>query len=91
MNFGAATLTTTAYTPDVARLVIGVNNTFQFINNDSQGGGVFHSATAKTCPQTCPFDTGVVGFNVTKGRSRLLPLALTPTTARSTPPRWSGR
>jgi plastocyanin len=67
MNFGAATLTTTAYTPDVARLVVGVNNTFQFINNDSQGGGIFHSATAKTCPQTCPFDTGVVAFNVTKG------------------------
>jgi plastocyanin len=67
INFGSATLTTTAYTPDVAKLVIGVNNTFQFLNNDSQGGGVFHSATARTCPQTCPFDTGVVGFNVTKG------------------------
>lgn len=67
INFGSATLTTTAYSPDVARLVIGVNNTFQFINNDSQGGGVFHSATAKTCPQSCPFDTGVIAFNVTKG------------------------
>jgi plastocyanin len=67
INFGSATLTTTAYSPDVARLVIGVNNTFQFMNNDSQGGGIFHSATAKTCPQTCPFDTGVIGYNVTKG------------------------
>ncbi len=67
INFGAATLTTTAYSPDVARLVIGVNNTFQFMNNDSQGGGIVHSATAKTCPQTCPFDTGVIAYNVTKG------------------------
>ncbi|HUI00786.1 MAG TPA: cupredoxin domain-containing protein [Nitrososphaerales archaeon] len=67
INFGAATLTTTAYTPDVAKLVIGVNNTFQFLNNDSQGGGIFHSATMKTCPQTCPFDTGVIAYNVTKG------------------------
>ncbi len=67
INFGSATLTTTAYSPDVARLVVGVNNTFQFLNNDSQGGGVFHSATAKTCPQNCPFDTGVIGFNTTKG------------------------
>ncbi len=67
INFGAATLTTTAYSPDVAKLVIGVNNTFQFLNNDSQGGGIVHSATAKTCPQNCPFDTGVIGFNVTGG------------------------
>jgi plastocyanin len=63
--FGAATLTTTAYSPDVAKLVIGVNNTFQFRNNDSQSGGVFHSATAKTCPSVCPFDTGIIAYNVT--------------------------
>jgi plastocyanin len=67
INFGAATLTTTAYSPDVARLVIGVNNTFQVLNNDSQGGGVYHSLTADTCPKTCPFDTGVIAYNVTKG------------------------
>jgi plastocyanin len=65
--FGAAGLTTTAYTPDVAKLVIGVNNTFQFHNNDSQSGGVFHSATADTCPKVCPFDTGIVAYNVTMG------------------------
>ncbi len=62
---GAALLTNTAYSPDVARLVVGVNNTFQFHNNDSQSGGVFHSATARTCPQTCPFDTGIIAYNVT--------------------------
>src|SRR5271169_4000217 len=56
---GAATLTTTAFTPDDVKLVIGVNNTFQFFNNDSQSGGVSHTATAKTCPKVCPFDTGV--------------------------------
>lgn len=67
INYGAATLTTTAYSPDVARLVIGVNNTFQFYNNDSESGGVFHSATADTCPKVCPFDTGVIGYNVTSG------------------------
>jgi plastocyanin len=49
------------------KLVVGVNNTFQFVNNDSQGGGVFHSATAKTCPQNCPFDTGIICYNTTKG------------------------
>lgn len=67
---GAATLTTTAFSPDVATLVVGVNNTFQVLNNDSQSGGVFHSLTADTCAQTgqpCPFDTGVIGFGVTKG------------------------
>jgi hypothetical protein len=53
-----------------ARLVIGVNNTFQVLNNDSQSGGVPHSLTAKSCAtagQPCPFDTGVIGYNVTKG------------------------
>lgn len=67
INYGAALLTTTAYSPDVAHLVIGVNNTFEFHNNDSESGGVFHSATAKTCPSTCPFDTGIIAFNVTSG------------------------
>lgn len=65
INPGAAALTTTAFTPDVAKLVVGVNNTFQFINNDSQSGGVSHTATAKTCPKVCPFDTGVFGYNAT--------------------------
>lgn len=65
INPGAATLTTTAFSPDVATLVIGVNNTFQFLNNDSQSGGVPHTATAKTCPKVCPFDTGVFAYNVT--------------------------
>jgi plastocyanin len=64
---GAALLTNTAYSPDVARLVVGVNNTFEFHNNDSQSGGVFHSSTAKTCPQSCPFDTGIIAYNVTAG------------------------
>jgi len=64
---GAALLTNTAYSPDVAKLVVGVNNTFEFHNNDSQSGGVFHSSTAKTCPQSCPFDTGIIAFNVTSG------------------------
>jgi plastocyanin len=70
INSGAATLTTTAYTPDVATLVIGVNNTFQVLNNDSESGGVFHSLTADSCAQAgqpCPFDTGVIAFGVTKG------------------------
>ncbi len=70
INYGAAALTTTAYTPGVARLVIGVNNTFQVLNNDSQSGGVPHSLTAKSCAtagQPCPFDTGVISYNVTKG------------------------
>jgi plastocyanin len=65
INPGAATLTTTAFSPDVAKLVIGVNNTFQFHNNDSQSGGVSHTATATSCPKTCPFDTGIIGYNVT--------------------------
>jgi plastocyanin len=65
IDVGASSLTTTAYTPDTAKLVIGVNNTFQFLNNDSQAGGVPHSATAKTCPSVCPFDTGVIGYNIT--------------------------
>ena len=70
MNPGAATLTTTAYSPDVVTLVVGVNNTFQVLNNDSQSGGVFHSLSADTCAQSgqpCPFDTGVIAFGVTKG------------------------
>jgi plastocyanin len=65
INPGAAGLTTTAFSPDVAKLVIGVNNTFEFFNNDSQSGGVTHTATAKSCPQSCPFDTGAFAFNVT--------------------------
>jgi len=67
---GAATLTTTAYSPDVVTLVIGVNNTFQVLNNDSQSGGVFHSLTADSCAQSgqpCPFDTQVIAFGTTKG------------------------
>jgi plastocyanin len=67
INVGAAGLTTTAYTPDVATLVIGVNNTFQFLNNDSQSGGTVHTATVKTCPQNCAFDTGIIAYNETKG------------------------
>jgi len=67
INPGAALLTTTAFTPDVATLVVGVNNTFQFNNNDSQSGGVPHTATAKTCPKVCPFDTGIIAYNVTGG------------------------
>lgn len=63
INPGAATLTTTAFSPDDVKLVIGVNNTFQFFNNDSQSGGVSHTATAKTCPKVCPFDTGVFSYN----------------------------
>ena len=64
---GAALLTNTAYSPDVVTLVVGVNNTFEFHNNDSQSGGVFHSATADTCPKVCPFDTGIIAYNVTGG------------------------
>jgi plastocyanin len=64
---GAALLTNTAYSPDVVTLVVGVNNTFEFHNNDSQSGGVFHSATADTCPKVCPFDTGIIAFNTTMG------------------------
>jgi plastocyanin len=67
INFGAAGLTTTAFSPDVAKLVIGLNNTFQFLNNDSQSGGVAHTATVKTCPQNCAFDTGIIAYNETKG------------------------
>jgi plastocyanin len=70
INPGAAALTTTAYTPDEARLVIGVNNTFQVLNNDSQSGGVVHSLTADSCAksgQPCPFDTGIISYNETKG------------------------
>jgi plastocyanin len=67
INVGAAGLTTTAFTPDVAKLVIGVNNTFQFLNNDSQSGGTVHTATVKTCPQNCAFDTGIISYNETKG------------------------
>jgi plastocyanin len=67
INYGAATLTTTAYSPDVATLVVGVNNTFEFHNNDSESGGVFHSATADTCPKVCPFDTGIIAYNTTMG------------------------
>jgi plastocyanin len=65
INVGAATLTTTAFSPDVATLVVGVNNSFEFHNNDSQSGGVPHTATARTCPSNCPFDTGIINFNVT--------------------------
>src|SRR6266850_2337903 len=67
VNAGAASLTTTAFTPDVAKLVVGVNNTFQFLNNDSLGGGVPHTSTVKTCPQNCAFDTGIIAYNQTKG------------------------
>jgi plastocyanin len=63
INSGAATLTTTAFSPDVATLVIGVNNTYQFYNNDSQSFA--HTATADTCPKVCPFDTGVFDYNAT--------------------------
>ena len=65
INSGASTLTTTAFSPDNAKLVIGVNNTFQFFNNDSQSGGVAHTATVKSCPQNCAFDTGVFAYNAT--------------------------
>ncbi len=65
INPGAATLTTTAFSPYVAKLVIGVNNSFQFYNNDSQSGGVPHTATADTCPKVCPFDTGIIAYQVT--------------------------
>ena len=68
INPGAATLTNTAYSPDVARLVIGVNNTFQVLNNDSQSGGVPHSLTSRNSTGGTPvFDTGVINYNVTKG------------------------
>lgn len=63
INQGAATLTTTAFSPDVATLVVGVNNTFQFFNNDSQSFA--HTATEDGCPKTCPFDTGVFDYNAT--------------------------
>jgi len=66
INQGAATLTTTAFTPDVVTLVIGVNNSFQFHNNDSQSFA--HTATADSCSQAgqpCPFDTGVFDYNAT--------------------------
>ncbi len=55
---GASTLTTTAYAPDVVKLVIGVNNTVVFYNNDSASGGVAHTATDRGGA----FDTGVLQF-----------------------------
>jgi len=70
INLGAATLTNTAYSPDVTKLVIGVNNTFEVLNNDSQSGGVYHSLTADSCKtsgQPCPFDTTTIAYGVTKG------------------------
>jgi plastocyanin len=67
--YGAATLTTTAYSPDTVKLVIGVNNSFQFRNNDSESGGVPHTATAKDCvgapASACTFDTGILNYNQT--------------------------
>jgi len=65
INPGASTLTTTAFSPDSARLVIGVNNTFQVYNNDSQSGGVAHTMTADDCKTTatsCSFDTGIIQY-----------------------------
>ena len=67
--YGAATLTTTAYSPDTVKLVIGVNNSFMFRNNDSQSGGVAHTATAKDCvgaaASACSFDSGLLNYNQT--------------------------
>jgi plastocyanin len=57
---GAATLTTTAYSPDQVVLVIGVNNTVMWYDNDSLSGGVPHSATDKGSPPA--FDTGVLTY-----------------------------
>ncbi len=65
MLTGAASLTTTAFAPDSAKLVIGVNNTFQVYNNDSQSGGVSHTLTADDCKTTttaCTFDTGIMAY-----------------------------
>ena len=49
MVSGASTLTTTAYSPDVITVVIGVNNTVVWKNNDN----VIHTATG----------TNFTGFN----------------------------
>jgi len=62
---GAATLTTTAFSPDQILLVIGVNNSVQFYNNDSQSGGVAHTATDHGTPQA--FDTGTLAFGASSG------------------------
>jgi plastocyanin len=50
---GASTLTTTAYSPDVITVVIGVNNTVVWKNNDN----VIHSATGTNLTG---FDTGAI-------------------------------
>lgn len=51
---GAALLTTTAYSPDVVTVVIGVNNTVVWTNNDP---GTPHTATGTN---NTAFDTGTI-------------------------------
>lgn len=57
---GAAALTTTAYLPDTVKLVMGVNNSVVFFNNDSSSGGVSHTATDRATPPS--FNTGILSF-----------------------------
>lgn len=62
ITLGATTKTTDAYSPNPVKVVIGVNNTLQWYNDDSQSGGVAHTATARqNGPDGRPlFDTGVL-------------------------------
>ena len=62
MTVGASTKTTDAFAPNPIKLVIGVNNSVIWRNDDIQGGvGVFHTATAKTKVNgNLPFDTGLL-------------------------------
>ncbi len=66
---GAGASAAPGYAPENVTVVIGVNNTVMWTNNDTENGGTDHTVTSLSVPSgAAPFDSGILkeGANFTQ-------------------------
>jgi plastocyanin len=63
---GAGASAAPGYAPDNVTVVIGVNNTVEWTNNDTQNGGTDHTVTSTSVPSGAKsFDSGIMAEGAT--------------------------
>ncbi|MDA4115316.1 MAG: cupredoxin domain-containing protein [Thaumarchaeota archaeon] len=63
---GAGASAAPGYAPENVTVVIGVNNTVEWTNNDTQNGGTDHTVTSLSVPSgAASFDSGIIADGAT--------------------------
>jgi plastocyanin len=71
---GAGPSAAPGYTPENVTVVIGVNNTVEWTNNDTANGGTDHTVTSLSVPSgATPFDSGIMAAGATFSQTFTVP------------------